>query len=469
MRRNRRAKIVATLGPASEGRDMMRALIEAGVDVFRLNFSHGTREDHRRRYDTIRDLEIEVGRPVSVLQDLQGPKIRVGRLPGGVFQLVPGEVVRFEQAREASPGSIPLPHPEVFDAVAPGHHLLIDDGRRRLEIVSCDTDTITARVVYGGKLTDNKGVNLPDSTLPVSPLTPKDHEDLRFGLELGVDWVALSFVQRPADVMEARDIIGDRAGIMVKIEKPAALTVIGDIINLSDAVMVARGDLGVECPPEDVPGHQKELVRACRLAGKPVIIATQMLDSMMHAPAPTRAEASDIATAIYDGADAVMLSGETASGDYPLEAVRFMDRAIVRTENHKDYRSIITALEPVLEPTIQHSVSAAAADVAGVIDAKAIVAFTSSGATASRIARRRPASPILAITASPSVVRRMVLLWGAHSVPEAHIHSFEEMVDTARKHAIAEGFATRGDHIVIVAGVPFGVPGSTNNLRVVEV
>lgn len=470
MRRNRCAKIVATLGPASETAETLRDLIVAGVDVFRLNFSHGSHEEHAQRYRTIRALESELGRPVSILQDLQGPKIRVGKLATGELELVPGETVTFELGSETSdPSIIPLPHESVFDALAPGHHLLIDDGRRRVKVLNCTRDRVEAEVIYGGTLSDRKGINLPDSELPVSPLTPKDHVDLAFGLELGVDWVALSFVQRPGDILEARQKVGQRAGIMSKIEKPAAITCIGDIINLCDAVMVARGDLGVEIPPEDVPGRQKELVRACRLAGKPVIIATQMLDSMMEAPTPTRAEASDIATAIYDGADAVMLSGETAAGDYPLESVTIMDRIIRRTEQHMDYRSIITALEPVVEPTVQHAVSAAAADVAATVGAKAIVAFTSSGATASRIARKRPEVPILAITNDDAVVRRMVLLWGAHSVKSQMLRDFRDMVVDASAHAIKEGFAAVGDRIVVVAGVPFGVAGSTNNLRVVDV
>ena len=470
MKRNRLAKIVATVGPACESRDTMKALMVAGVDVFRLNFSHGSHEEQAARYNTIRELETELGRPVSVLQDLQGPKIRIGRLKGGERQLVPGQIVHFSaQEPDDTSDDIHLPHPAVFEAIAPGHNLLIDDGRRRLEVMACDENRITAQVIYGGRLTDTKGVNLPDALLPLSPLTPKDHEDLKFGLELGVDWVALSFVQRPGDILEARDIVGQRAGIMAKIEKPAALEAIEDIINLCDAIMVARGDLGVELPPEDVPGHQKELVRACRLAGKPVIIATHMLDSMMLAPQPTRAEAADIATAIYDGADAVMLSGETAAGEYPVLAVEFMDRTISRTENHKDYRSIITALEPVVEPTVQHAVSAAAANVSELVGAKAIVAFTSSGATASRIARNRAGVPIIASSPHLDVVRRLVLLWGAHCVRSHDISSVQEMVAEAGSLAVSEGFGRRGDKIVIVAGVPFGVAGTTNNLRVVEI
>ena len=470
MKRNRRAKIVATVGPASSGRAIMRNLVEAGVDVFRLNFSHGTLEQHAAHCKTIRELERELERPIGVLQDLQGPKIRIGKLAGGPLELEPGATVRFTlQGEGRSLDDIGLPHSEIFDAVSPGDPVLIDDGRLRLEVIGCEAGAIDLRVVYGGVLSDNKGVNLPSTLLALSPLTAKDRVDLEFGLDLGVDWVALSFVQRPSDILEAREIIGRRAGIMAKIEKPAALETIGDIVKLCDAIMVARGDLGVEVPPEDVPGRQKELVRACRLSGKPVVIATQMLDSMMHAPAPTRAEASDVATAIYDGADAVMLSGETAAGQYPLESVQIMDRIIRRTETHKDYRSIITALEPVLEPSTQHAVASAAADVAATIGAAAIVAYSMSGATALRIARKRPVVPILGMTSEDMIVRRMALLWGTHSVRAPQIDSFRDMVELARTKAIEEGFAKKGDRIVIVAGVPFGVTGSTNNLRVVEV
>ncbi len=470
MKRDRRAKIVATLGPASSTAEQIETLFRAGVDVFRLNFSHGTQDDHAERYRIIRELEAKVDHPISVLQDLQGPKIRVGVLADGETELVPGETVRFVLADEGKDaGSIPLPHEAIFDAIAPGHQLLLDDGRRRVEVTGVERDTIDARVVYGGTLTNRKGVNLPDTLLPLSPLTEKDRADLQFGLELGVDWIALSFVQQPSDILEARDIIGDRAGIMAKIEKPLALKSIDGIISLCDAIMVARGDLGVETPPEEVPGRQKELIRACRLAGKPVIVATQMLESMMQAAMPTRAEASDIATAIYDGTDAVMLSGESAAGKYPVEAVSVMDRIIKTTEHHKDYRSIITALEPSVEPTVHHAVSAAAAEVAGTIEAAAIVAFTASGATASRIARMRPDVPILALTPSDKIMRQLVLTWGAHPVRAEPIDSYQDMSAQAARHALEQELARKGDHLVVIAGVPFGIAGSTNNLRVLEV
>ena len=467
MRRNRKAKIVATLGPASSEPDVVRKLFEAGVDVFRLNFSHGSNEDHVDRHRFLRELETETGRPICVLQDLQGPKIRVGTLAGGGIDLEKGQSVRFvPDGEEGTADAIPLPHPEVFDAILPRHLMFIDDGRLRLQVTGVGGTEIQAEVLVGGHLSDRKGVNLPSTVLDLSPLTDKDRKDLEFGLELGVDYVALSFVQRPSDVMEGRSLIGDRAGLMTKIEKPSAFERIDDIIALSDSIMVARGDLGVEIPPEQVPSRQKELVRACRIAGKPVIIATQMLDSMVGAPAPTRAEASDVATAIYDGADAVMLSAESAAGDYPVEAVAMMDRIIATTESHESYRSIINALEPPMEDTVQHAVSAAAAAVSETIEAKAIVAFTSSGTTAYRIARERPEVPIIAITPRMAAARQLALLWGAHSVRSAEVQEYDGMVEEAVMHACQEGFAGHAEQVVVVAGFPFAVQGTTNNLRV---
>ncbi|MDY0884734.1 pyruvate kinase [Dongia soli] len=468
MHRYRRAKIVATVGPASAAPEMLKALFVAGADTFRLNFSHGTHEDHAKVHAAIRTLEQELGRPIGILQDLQGPKIRIGTVKDGKLSVTPGERIRFVLGgAEGDKEAIPLPHPEIFAAVMPGHHLLLDDGRVRVKVVGLGSDYIDAEVEIGSVISNRKGVNLPGTVLDLSPLTAKDRADLAFGLELGVDWVALSFVQQPGDMLEARGLIGDRAGLVAKIEKPSALEKIDDIIRLSDAVMVARGDLGVEIPHEEVPGRQKELVRACRLAVKPVIIATQMLDSMINAPTPTRAEASDVATAIYDGADAVMLSAESASGLYPREAVEMMDRIIRSTEHHKLYRSILQATEAGEEQTAPHAV--AAADLAEAIHAPAIVAFTSSGTTAARIARKRPAVPILAVTADRDVARRLCLLWGAHSVQAADIASYDDMVARASELVMAEGFANQSDLVVVVAGVPFGKAGTTNNLRVIEV
>ena len=470
MRRNRKAKIVATLGPASSSPEMIRKLYMAGADVFRLNFSHGTHEDHKARFDTIRALEAEVGHPIGILQDLQGPKIRVGTLKAGPVKLENGAIVRFKLGTE--PGTaeqISFPHPEVVKNILPGHAVMIDDGKLRLVCTGCGDDYFDAKVVVGGMLSDRKGVNLPDTDLPISPLTEKDRRDLAFGLSLGVDWIALSFVQRAADVIEAQGLVKGRAAIMAKIEKPAALDAIDDIVALVDGVMVARGDLGVEIVPEDVPGRQKELIRVCRQAGKPVVVATQMLESMIKSPSPTRAEASDVATAIYDSADAVMLSAESASGDFPIEAVSMMGRIIERTETHKLYRSLIEAIQPTPEHTTAHAIAAAAADVADAIGAAGIVAFTGSGTTSMRTARKRPEVPILSLSPTAGIARRLALLWGTHSVATEEIHTYDEMVESAKAHALAQGIAKPGERIVIISGIPFATIGTTNNIRVVRI
>ncbi|RVU14760.1 pyruvate kinase [Methylobacterium oryzihabitans] len=470
MRRHRRAKIVATVGPASAAPDRLKTLFLAGVDTFRLNFSHGSHEDHAKVHAAIRALEREVGRPIGILQDLQGPKIRIGTVRDGRLELVAGETVRFVlEGSEGDKQAIPLRHPEIFAAAAPGQDLLIDDGRVRVRVVGLEADALTTQVITGGVISNRKGVNLPGTLLDLSPLTAKDRADLAFGLELGVDWVALSFVQKPSDVMEARALVGGRAGVLSKIEKPQALDQIEDIIRLSDAIMVARGDLGVEIPHEDVPGRQKELVRACRLAVKPVIVATQMLDSMVAAPAPTRAEASDVATAIYDGADAVMLSAESATGQYPVEAVAMMDRIIRSVEGHKLYRSIVAASDPGEEETPPHAVATATATLAEAVHARAIVTYTTSGTTAARVARKRPAVPILALTPNLATARRLSLMWGAHSVHTGDVDSYEEMTSKAAHCAEQEGFATRADLVVATAGIPFHTTGNTNNIRVIQI
>ena len=469
MHRQRRAKIVATVGPASSSPEMLKTLFLAGVDTFRLNFSHGTHEDHAKVHSAIRALEKELGTPIGILQDLQGPKIRVGTILDGKITVAKGDKIRFvPSGKDGDAMSIPLHHPEIFAAINPGHELLIDDGRVRVRVTNITDLGLDAEVLVGGVISNRKGVNLPGTVLDLSPLTPKDRADLAFGLELGMDWVALSFVQKPSDMIEARGLVGDRAGLVAKIEKPSAIDYIDDFVRLSDAVMVARGDLGVEIPHEDVPGRQKEIVRACRLAVKPVIVATQMLDSMITAPTPTRAEASDVATAIYDGADAVMLSAESAAGQYPREAVDMMDRIIRSTEQHKLYRSIVQATQPAEEQTAPHAVAAAAADLAQAIEAPVIVAFTSSGTTAARIARKRPALPILAITPSEEIARRLRLMWGVHSIHSADVQSYEEMVSRAQETVLAENFAQNADLIVVVAGIPFGQAGTTNNIRVVQ-
>jgi len=467
MRRQRKAKILATLGPASSTREQISTLFKAGADVFRLNFSHGAHQDHQKRYELIREIEQESGRPIGILMDLQGPKLRVGTFPGGSVELKTGGTYRFDLSEaQGDAKRAQLPHPEIFAAVEVGTNLLVDDGRLRLRVKSNGKDFAECDIVVGGKLSDRKGVNVPDVVLPLSPLTAKDLEDLRFGLDLGVDWVAMSFVQRPEDVAELRKLIGGRAKVIAKLEKPAAIERLEEIIDLSDAIMVARGDLGVEMPPEDVPAIQKRIVAACRKSGKPVVVATQMLESMVNSPAPTRAEASDVATAIYDGADAVMLSAETASGQYPVEAVSMMNRIIERVERDPAYRQILDARHPDPQPTGHDAISAAAAQVAHTLSVAAIVTYSTSGSTVLRVARERPEVPILALTASLSTARALSLAWGAHCVQIPDLKRFSEMVETACSVALSQEMAKVGERLVITAGVPFGTPGSTNILRV---
>ncbi|HXV24253.1 MAG TPA: pyruvate kinase [Alphaproteobacteria bacterium] len=467
MRRNRAAKIIATLGPASSSPEKIEALFRAGADVFRLNFSHGSQEDHRGRFEIIRDLEQRIGRPIAVMADLQGPKLRLGRIVDGGVELAEGQGFRLDMER--APGNVrraPLPHPEIFAAISPGTELLLDDGKLKLRVDESGADYANTVVIAGGRLAERKGVNVPNAVLALSPLTDKDRADLAFALELGVDWVALSFVQRPEDVSEARRLIAGRAAIIIKLEKPAAIDCLDQLIDLSDAIMVARGDLGVELPPEDVPGLQKRIITVCRLEGKPVVVATQMLESMIHSPAPTRAEASDVATAVYDGADAVMLSAESASGDYPLESVKMMNRIIARTERDPLYRKLIEALHPELEATAADAISAAAAQVAHTVSAAAIITYTTSGSTALRVARQRPEVPILCLTSQISTARRLALAWGAHCVETEDISSFGEMVGKACGIAHRDEFARPGQRVVVTAGVPFGTPGATNVLRI---
>jgi pyruvate kinase len=467
MRRQRKAKILATLGPASSTREQISALFKAGADVFRLNFSHGSHQDHQNRYDLIREIEQEMGRPIGILMDLQGPKLRVGTFPGGSVELKTGGTYRFDlDEAQGDAKRAQLPHPEIFAAVQVGTNLLVDDGRLRLRVKSNGKDFAECDILVGGKLSDRKGVNVPDVVLPLSPLTGKDLEDLRFGLDLGVDWVAMSFVQRPEDVAELRKLIGGRAKVIAKLEKPAAIERLEEIIDLSDAIMVARGDLGVEMPPEDVPAIQKRIVATGRKSGKPVVVATQMLESMVHSPAPTRAEASDVATAIYDGADAVMLSAETASGQYPVEAVSMMNRITERVERDPAYRQILDARHPDPQPTGHDAISAAAAQVAHTLSVAAIVTYSTSGSTVLRVARERPEVPILALTASLSTARALSLAWGAHCVQIPDLKRFSEMVETACSVALSQEMAKVGERLVITAGVPFGTPGSTNILRV---
>lgn len=465
--RDRKIKIVATLGPASGTEEMIRKLFEAGADVFRLNFSHGTQEDHGERLKIIRALEEEYQRPISVMADLQGPKLRVGTFADGPVTLKIGQTFRFDD--DPTPGDetrVHLPHPEVMEVLQPETVLLLDDGKVRMRVTRAGKGFAEATVEAGSKLSERKGLNVPNALLRLSPLTAKDRKDLDYALDKGVDWIAISFVQRPEDVAEARKLIAGRAQVIVKMEKPSAIEHLRELVELTDALMVARGDLGVEMPTEDVPGLQKQMVRRCRQAGKPVIVATQMLESMISSPTPTRAEASDVATAVYDGADAVMLSAETASGQYPVEAVTMMSRIATRSEQDPLYRSLIDAVQLAPESTAADAITAAARQVADTIKAAAIVTYTTSGSTTLRAARERPDAPILCLTSNPATARRMALCWGVHPIQTSDVSTFSEMVKKACRLAFKEGLAQEGQRLVITAGVPFGTAGNTNVLRI---
>jgi pyruvate kinase len=468
VRRVRNAKIVATLGPASSAPEMMRRLFLAGVDVFRLNFSHGSADEHRARFAALRELERDTGRPIGILADLQGPKLRVGVFAEGPVLLESGKPFRLDL--DPAPGDAQrasMPHPEIFAVLAPGSELLLDDGRLRLVVESCGADFANTRVAIGGKLSANKGVNVPGVVLPLTALTAKDHRDLNLALELGADWIALSFVQRPEDIHEARAVIGNRAAIMCKLEKPAAVARLEEIVAASDAVMVARGDLGVELPAERVPAIQKRVVRVCRDMGRPVVVATQMLESMVESPVPTRAEASDVATAIYDGADAVMLSAESASGKYPLEAVSMMSRIVEQVEADPAYRQVINASHPPeRQADVADAVCSAMRSAAALLHAAAIICYTRSGHTSLRAARERPECPVLSLTPILPTARRLAVVWGIHSVQIEDVHDVNEMTAVACEVARREGFAESGQIIVAIAGMPFGHAGTTNVMRI---
>jgi pyruvate kinase len=470
MKRLHRTKIVATLGPATSSAEMIGALFHAGVDVFRLNFSHGDHEDHRANVDHIRALEAATRRPAAILMDLQGPKLRIGAFADDQVTLEPGAAFRFTLAPcDGDARQVTLPHKEIYAGIEAGTDLLLDDGRLRVRVTECGADFANCEVVTGGVLSNRKGVNVPGVILPISPLTAKDRKDLQFGLDLGVDLIGLSFVQRPEDIAEARRLIAGRAGVLAKLEKPAAIDHLDEIIELSDAVMVARGDLGVEMPPEDVPVLQKRIILTCRQMGKPVVVATQMLESMIDSPTPTRAEASDVASAVYDGADAVMLSAETAVGKYPTDAAAMMNRIIERVEREPNYRRILSAEELEPEATAADAISAAARQVAHTLTAAAIVTFTTSGSTTLRAARERPEVPIVGLTPNLETARRLAIVWGVHSIHSSDARNFQEMVDKASHFAVEDGFAKFGDRIIITAGVPFGTPGATNVLRIARV
>jgi pyruvate kinase len=467
LRRQRNVKIVATLGPASDTREMIQALFIAGADVFRLNMSHGTHADVARRHELIRQVEDEVGRPIGILADLQGPKLRCGVFRDGPATLAEGARFRLDlDPAEGDATRVNLPHPEIFAALEEGSSLLVNDGKIRLRVLERSAEHAVTEVMVGGEISNRKGVNVPDVILPVAALSKKDRGDLEVACELGVDWLALSFVQRPEDVHEARELARGRAAILSKIEKPAAVKAFDAILEASDGIMVARGDLGVELPVHSVPPIQKRLTRACRAAGKPVIVATQMLESMITSPVPTRAEVSDVATAIYEGADAVMLSAESAAGDYPVEAVTTMNNVAVSVEGDEIYRQVIEAQRTVGRSGVSDAITVAAREVAETTRVKAICCFSHSGTTALLAARERPRVPVIALTPLIRSARRMALSWGLHCVVVPEVDRFKMAVVSAARVAREHGFAGLEDRIVVTAGIPFGVAGSTNILRV---
>ncbi len=467
----RSTKIVATLGPASSSPDVVLQLLEAGVNVFRLNFSHGKREDHLNVVNVIRQTADHIGARVGILQDLQGPKIRVGVFEEGAVELEVGQEFTLT-CDDPSPGDdkrVGVTYQGLCGDVKVGDALLLDDGRLSVEVTAVKGGAVVTRVVVGGRLSNNKGINIPGAHLSIPALTDKDVDDLRFGAELEVDWVAMSFVRNRDDLLLARHYLaraGSSARLMAKIEKPSAVDRFGEILDEVDGIMVARGDLGVEMPPERVPLIQKRMIRACIEASKPVVTATQMLESMVRNPTPTRAEASDVANAIFDGTDAIMLSAETAVGDYPVEAVRMMDRIARSVEADENYRRMMREHVPKSDATTADAVALAAVDMAYNLDARLIVTFTSSGTTATRVSRNRPPTPVLAVTPSAAAERQMAAVWGVVTYLSEDIHDTDEMVTVASR-AIADGkLLDPGDRYVITAGVPFGMRGSTNLIRV---
>ena len=470
MRRLRRIKILATLGPASSDSASIRKLFEAGADVFRINMSHTPHDRMREMVATIRNVESSYGRPIGILIDLQGPKLRLGNFENGFVELNNGAM--FTLDADPAPGDktrVHLPHPEILKALRPGHALLIDDGKLRLIAEETSPDHALVRVVTGGKMSDRKGVSLPDTDLPVSAMTPKDRADLEAALETGVDWVALSFVQRADDVIEAKKLVRGRAAVMSKIEKPQAIERLAEIMEVSDALMVARGDLGVELPAERVPGLQKQMTRMARRAGKPVVVATQMLESMITSPVPTRAEVSDVANAVFEGADAIMLSAESAAGKFPVEAVLTMNRIGEECERDPTYRGVIAAQRPGPEATAGDAIADAARQIAETLDLSAIICWTSSGSTALRVARERPKPPVVAITPNVNTGRKLSLVWGVHCVIAEDAHDQDDMIDRAARISFRDGFAKSGQRVIIVAGVPLGTPGTTNMVRIAYV
>ena len=470
MRRLRRCKIVATLGPVSTPDEMLAKLFAAGVDMFRINMSHTSHDDLRARVFALREVAKRYSRPVAVLCDLQGPKLRVGTFAQTSVRLEIGD--KFTLDDDETPGDatrVFLPHPEIREALKAADTVLIDDGKVRLHVLESDGRKALCEVDVAGAISNRKGVSLPDTEIAVSAMTPKDHADLQAALEIGVDWIAVSFVQRPEDVTEIMQIVEGRALVMSKIEKPQALGKLDEIIALSDGLMVARGDLGVEMPLEQVPGIQKRITRRCRRQGKPVVVATQMLESMISSPVPTRAEVSDVAQAVFEGADAIMLSAESAVGQYPIEAVSMMNRIAIEVEGDQVYRSIINAQRPAPEPTAADAIAIAARDMGETLEVKAIVAWTASGATAFRVARERVGPPIIALTPYVDTARRLAVVWGVHPCVTKDAEDVDDMVDRACKAAVAEGFASAGDRIIVIGGVPFGERGGTNMMRIAQI
>ncbi len=467
MRRSRRVKIVATLGPASSSPEMIERLFEAGVDVFRINMSHSSFDVVKKLHAAVRSAEAKFGRPIGVLADLQGPKFRVGELGGGSAMLNEGATFAFDTTEQpGTPDRVFLPHPQIFEAVEPGHTLLLDDGKVRMTVTAKSPKRIEAGVVVGGVLASRKGISLPDTVLPIGPLTEKDRNDLDYALRLGVDWVALSFVQRGEDMRLARQIVGQGAALMAKIEKPAAIIDLDAIVANADGLMVARGDLGVEMPVERVPGLQKQIVSRARAAGKPVVVATQMLESMITSPVPTRAEVSDVATAVFDGADAIMLSAESAVGKYPIEAIRMMDRIAIEVQHDPNYNAIVHATRTPPQETSADAIAAAAHTVADTLKLAAIICYTATGSTALRVARERPNLPVIGLSPVVATGRKLALAWGVHCVLTGDPENQAAMVRKACRIAFEEGFAKAGEGVLIIAGVPLGSPGTTNMVRI---
>ena len=467
MRRQRNIKIVATLGPSSSDYETIKALHLAGADVFRLNMSHGSHDEIAKRHQIIRQIENELDSPIAILADLQGPKLRVGEFANGVEELIVGEKFRLDLLDEkGNKNRANLPHPEIFQALHEGAHLLINDGKIKLTVEKCGPDFADCSIVNGGEISDRKGVNVPDVILPLAALSEKDRADLDFICELGIDWLALSFVQRADDIIEASKLVAGRAAIISKIEKPSAVKSFEDILKVSDGIMVARGDLGVELPVQNVPPIQKRLVRKCRAAAKPVIVATQMLESMVESPMPTRAEVSDVATAIYEGSDAIMLSAESAAGQFPIQAVETMNNVAIEVESDPTYTEVMEASRRAKRNSVADGIVSAAREIAETTDIKAICCFTQTGTTALLTARERPRVPIIALSSEIGTARRLALTWGTNCVLSGNKTRFKEAVVSAVRAALAEGLADETEQVVITAGVPFNITGTTNILRV---